>query len=548
MQKVTLDCFQLHQFGLSEEECTRMADKTVYLIRHSESVYNTDPRKQHCQKCSDESLLDCKLSNFGKVQSAEIAKILEQCGGVNSFDLVLSSPLLRARQTAAIAFKGSTSKRIIINPLAAEKVDSYSDVTREEMSMDSVVGPVDDDTEELLDYEWVLAESDLCSNLPKRFTLDCGYPFESLANVNMRIRSLWRWLADRPERKVAIFTHYKLIGSKNRDYGLIGFLGVDAVENAGIVELTFSRGGWRVMDERDQVWTQGVCAAPSVLSEWVFDTLRDAQIAAERLHKCIIIEEPRAITSATSSSSSSSSSVSGDAGDAAGTAATQYIVKACDSHRAFQVPTSLPTKSTQATTSSIPRTIHVAPVDVCIGIGTPHPEMHTQRVHACVALLHSNPAIRSIIWTDSEQGISKSNFLTSLGSGANAVGLSLVGRGGGLKIIVDARAKSTLGHARFSLERVLQEVVSLRCHIRLHVVTSSFHMERTIMVFSRACAAMLVPEGYNFDIIRHPCEHTGEAIEESAHYVAGGLHHLLEERQRERNMTVTDDDVRYSWE
>ena len=105
-----MDCYQLKRFGLTKEECEHFCSKTIYFIRHAESLYNTDPRTKHSQKCNDQSLLDCKLSEYGKAQAQDIHSSLAEFGGVDSFDLVVSSPMLRTRQTAAFAFKSSKSE------------------------------------------------------------------------------------------------------------------------------------------------------------------------------------------------------------------------------------------------------------------------------------------------------------------------------------------------------------------------------------------------------------------------------------------------------
>lgn len=76
----------------------------IYLVRHAESLANA-------QGIYQGQTYDTPLSNLGKKQAAALAKSLK---GVH-FDLVISSPLLRTRETA-----GYVTKKIELEPRLLE--------------------------------------------------------------------------------------------------------------------------------------------------------------------------------------------------------------------------------------------------------------------------------------------------------------------------------------------------------------------------------------------------------------------------------------------
>ena len=120
---------------LSDEEYTRLRSKSVLFVRHAESVYQADERPFQA-KCADKSLLDSALTPLGHRQAAELGRALAQQhmdgggDGQNAYDLIVSSPLSRCMQTAALAFSGRSDRDIMVLQALTEKVDSYGDVSR----------------------------------------------------------------------------------------------------------------------------------------------------------------------------------------------------------------------------------------------------------------------------------------------------------------------------------------------------------------------------------------------------------------------------------
>lgn len=82
--------------------------KTVYLIRHGESNENTKPVFQ-----SDDSVLTAKGQQQAHLVAAKLATM--------PFEVLLSSPIQRARETAEIIAK-TTNKDITYSPLFVERI------------------------------------------------------------------------------------------------------------------------------------------------------------------------------------------------------------------------------------------------------------------------------------------------------------------------------------------------------------------------------------------------------------------------------------------
>ena len=81
--------------------------KLIYLVRHAETDWNKEKRYQGGK--------DIPLSNSGIEQARQLARRLSRV----KFDLVYSSPLRRARQTAELLIRGS-SPPIILEPAFRE--------------------------------------------------------------------------------------------------------------------------------------------------------------------------------------------------------------------------------------------------------------------------------------------------------------------------------------------------------------------------------------------------------------------------------------------
>ena len=175
-------------------------------IRHGETNYNKAarhldnfPHKPDPIKW-DLSYLDGDLSDIGKVQSLELGKKLAPI----EIYKVYSSPLLRCIQTAAIALKNNSFKKITILPALTELIHTIHD------------GSIDFETKkEILkrDHSDVEINWDSCSGLDKNFNfsyLDCGSKQQNFEGI---IEDCFTNLNKRPE---SIYSAYhRTIQTKN---------------------------------------------------------------------------------------------------------------------------------------------------------------------------------------------------------------------------------------------------------------------------------------------------------------------------------------------
>jgi broad specificity phosphatase PhoE len=80
---------------------TTSKTKTIYFIRHGESLGQTVNEKT---RRIDPTLIDCGLSDHGMIQAKELRDRFHDHNLIDTIELVVSSPLTRALQTAYIAF------------------------------------------------------------------------------------------------------------------------------------------------------------------------------------------------------------------------------------------------------------------------------------------------------------------------------------------------------------------------------------------------------------------------------------------------------------
>ena len=92
----------------------------VYVTRHGETDYNLQGRYT--------GSTDIPLNKNGLLQAQELARKLASV----EFDIIISSPLLRAKQTAEIIHKSSNVPIIVIDEFAEINVGVYEGLTREE--------------------------------------------------------------------------------------------------------------------------------------------------------------------------------------------------------------------------------------------------------------------------------------------------------------------------------------------------------------------------------------------------------------------------------
>jgi broad specificity phosphatase PhoE/uncharacterized SAM-binding protein YcdF (DUF218 family) len=203
---------------LTDEEYSRLVNKKIFFIRHAESSYQLSSAP-FTERCVDERLRDTSLTPRGRIQAMELGHLIHREVGINNVDLIVTSPLTRSMQTAALAFGGASNRTINVNPLFAEKVDSWNDVERD-------ISECVEEHVELRGFIWHRTRSRHCLQatghpISSSWNLDKGYPFERESTAMDRIIRAWRWLCDREEKNIVIITHSKLLGRESAAYGLL---------------------------------------------------------------------------------------------------------------------------------------------------------------------------------------------------------------------------------------------------------------------------------------------------------------------------------------
>jgi broad specificity phosphatase PhoE len=157
--------------------------KTLFLIRHGQSIANRD---------YDESIAyrDAGLTEQGIAQARALQKELE----ASEIDLVVVSPLTRALQTCQNALPASYSGPILVLPEIAEICSSHYSCGQKR----NVIQPKFPSS-----FDW--------SNVPSDgiwwWQYDHKHSGESNEYQTNRIQKFRRFIKERPEKRIAVFSH-----------------------------------------------------------------------------------------------------------------------------------------------------------------------------------------------------------------------------------------------------------------------------------------------------------------------------------------------------
>ena len=159
--------------------------KEIYLIRHAQSEANAasdldDPTFYY----------DAKITSLGKEQALIAHKKLKNI----NFDLKLCSPLTRTLQTFSIIFPKPIENTIIL-PFVREHLDHSCDVGRQPAILKKEFSHFDFD--EVKEFWWN-------NNIPID---NKAINFESIKDLDKRVKKFKNWINKRPEKKIALVSH-----------------------------------------------------------------------------------------------------------------------------------------------------------------------------------------------------------------------------------------------------------------------------------------------------------------------------------------------------
>ncbi|CAH8357800.1 unnamed protein product [Eruca vesicaria subsp. sativa] len=174
--------------------------KTLYLVRHAQGIHNVELEKKgeigdaHLSP----KLFDAPLSPKGIQQVSEQRKQILESGLLNTVELVITSPLRRAMETAVGIFRGHKDINLSHNfpPILAleicrERMGLYPCDRRESISTRRICFPE-------IDFTMVESDEDALWREEER---------ENLEEVSARGLRFLKWLWERPEKEIAVVSH-----------------------------------------------------------------------------------------------------------------------------------------------------------------------------------------------------------------------------------------------------------------------------------------------------------------------------------------------------
>lgn len=184
-------------------------DKKIFLVRHGETDWNK-------LKLSQGSRNDIKLNSAGKQQAQKTGEYLETKSIDDPFDLILCSPLKRAKTTAKIiaeVIRYDVEKIIYMDELKEFDWGLTSiGKTYEELQTDSFY----DDF-----FEWIEQNEklDTIERIENNFSDEilAKYEIESLESVDIRINKIIDFINNCKNKKIIIVTHGGTINAFNKN-------------------------------------------------------------------------------------------------------------------------------------------------------------------------------------------------------------------------------------------------------------------------------------------------------------------------------------------
>ena len=169
--------------------------KEVYLIRHAQSEANAS-----MDLGNQTFYYDPHITNLGKQQAVKTRKILANI----DFDLIVCSPLTRALQTLECVFPRLIQNTVILS-LVREYLNDYSDVGRQPDVL----------KKEFTNFDFSGLEKFWWNNDVPIDEKEINY--ESIQNLDARVKKFKKWIDERNERKIAVISHGTFI-SRITDY------------------------------------------------------------------------------------------------------------------------------------------------------------------------------------------------------------------------------------------------------------------------------------------------------------------------------------------
>ncbi|HEY5475187.1 MAG TPA: histidine phosphatase family protein [Tepidiformaceae bacterium] len=160
--------------------------QSVYLLRHGESAFNA----VYDVTGVDPGIIDARLTERGREQVRALSETVRRLG----CELVVTSPLTRAIETALGLFDGPAAPPIVVAALMRERLGDACDIGRPPSALAREFPMLD--FRHLPETWWHTGELDAR-----------GVPIESHEQAKDRIVEFRAWLAGRTEQSILLVGH-----------------------------------------------------------------------------------------------------------------------------------------------------------------------------------------------------------------------------------------------------------------------------------------------------------------------------------------------------
>ncbi|KAJ6391382.1 hypothetical protein OIU77_025375, partial [Salix suchowensis] len=167
--------------------------KILHLVRHAQGTHNVAGEKDHNALLSPE-YFDAHLSPLGWQQVGNLRKQVHASGQLRRIDLVITSPLCRAMQTATQVFCFKCPP-IVAAELCRERLGVHPCDKRRTISENRSRFPT-------IDFSLIESDEDILWKTDAR---------ETDEEIAARGLEFMRWLWTRPEKEIAIVTHHRFL-------------------------------------------------------------------------------------------------------------------------------------------------------------------------------------------------------------------------------------------------------------------------------------------------------------------------------------------------
>ncbi|XP_056173154.1 phosphoglycerate mutase-like protein 1 [Syzygium oleosum] len=191
--------------------------KTLHLVWHAQGIHNVEGEKNQDAYLSYD-LFDAHLTPLGWQQVSNLRKHVQACGLPKKIDLVITSPLLRAMQTAVGVFGGEgDTDGIVAPPLMVANAGNSDHPAISSLNCPPFIAV------ELCREDWGVYPCDKRRSISEYRPLFPAIDFSLIENeddvlwtpdvrenyeeVAVRGMKFWNWLWTREEKEIAIVTH-----------------------------------------------------------------------------------------------------------------------------------------------------------------------------------------------------------------------------------------------------------------------------------------------------------------------------------------------------